>query len=87
MKNTILTIIAAGAISILPSCTNPYAAGSSNTRRDATTGALIGAAAGGIIGNQSGNALEGAVLGAAVGGIGGAAVGNNKDNQQGRTYR
>jgi len=86
MKKTILTLITAGAVSILPAC-NPYAPGSSNTRRDATTGALIGAAAGGIIGHQSGNALQGAAIGAGVGGLGGAAVGNNKDNREGRYYR
>lgn len=86
MKKTILSLIAVGSVAVLPSC-NPYAPGSSNTRRDATTGALIGGGLGAIIGNQSGNALEGAALGAAVGGVGGAAVGNNKDNQQGRSYR
>jgi hypothetical protein len=37
--------------------------------RGEVSGALIGAAAGGIIGHQSGSALEGAAIGAAAGGI------------------
>lgn len=86
MKKIILTILTAGAVSALPSCQNPYGPGATNTQRDATTGALIGAAAGGIIGNQSGNALEGAAIGAAGGGAIGAAVGSNKDNNH-RYYR
>ena len=36
--------------------------------RTAPTGAIIGAAAGGIIGQQSGTALEGAIIGGAIGG-------------------
>ena len=46
----------------------------------AQTGALVGAgggaAAGGIIGHQSGNAGTGALIGAGVGAIGGYIVGN-----------
>lgn len=38
-------------------------------QRGEDSGALIGAAAGGIIGHQSGSALEGAAIGAAAGGI------------------
>lgn len=81
MKKTIIAITAAASALTFSSCQNPYGPGSSNTKRDATTGALIGAGIGGIIGNQSGRALEGAALGAAVGGVGGYAVGKNKDNQ------
>lgn len=82
MKKTFVAITAAATALTFSSCQNPYGPGATNTQRDATTGALIGAAAGGIIGNQSGRALEGAAIGAALGGAGGAAVGSNKDKQQ-----
>lgn len=58
--------------------------GYSNAQRDAATGALIGTAAGAVIGHQSGNTAEGAAIGAGVGAAGGYAVGNEKDK---RDYR
>jgi len=39
-------------------------------------GGLVGAAAGGIIGHQSGHGVEGALIGGAVGAAGGAAMGS-----------
>lgn len=42
------------------------------------TGALLGAAAGGIIGNQSGRGLEGAALGGVLGALAGGALQNNR---------
>ena len=42
----------------------------------AGVGRLLGAAAGGIIGNQSGNAGEGALIGGAIGATGGAVAGS-----------
>ena len=50
------------------------------------TGALLGAAAGGIIGHQSGRALEGAALGAAAGGVVGGTYGNAQDQENYRRY-
>ncbi len=38
-------------------------------------GGLVGAAAGGIIGHQSGHGVEGALIGGAIGAAGGSAVG------------
>jgi len=52
----------------------------SNTQNHAATGALIGAGAGAIIGNQSGDTEEGALLGAGAGAVGGAIFGNHQDN-------
>jgi uncharacterized protein YcfJ len=43
---------------------------------------LLGAAAGGIIGHQSGHTAEGVLLGAAAGGATGAVIGNSQDAQQ-----
>ena len=51
-----------------------------------TTEALGGAAAGAVIGNQSGRAGEGALIGAGVGAAGGAAIGNAQDQENRRRY-
>lgn len=45
-------------------------------------GALLGAGAGAIIGNQSGRAGEGALIGAALGGLGGFAYGSHIANKK-----
>ena len=45
-------------------------------------GALVGAGAGAIIGNQSGNTGMGALIGGAAGGVGGYIVGNEKDKKE-----
>lgn len=81
MKKTLLSIVAAASALTFSNCANPYAPGSTNAQRDTATGAIAGAALGGIIGHQSGRGLEGAAIGAAAGGIGGNAVGRNKDAQ------
>lgn len=56
-----------------------------NANRGAATGALIGAGAGAIIGNQSGRAGEGALIGAGSGALIGGAYGNAQD-QENRGY-
>jgi len=68
------------------SLTNCAAPAGPNTQRGAVTGGLLGAAAGGIIGHQSGRALEGAAIGAAAGGGAGALYGNAQDQEQRRRY-
>lgn len=82
MKKTLLSIVAAASALTFSNCANPYGQGASNAQRDTATGALLGAAIGGVVGHQSGKGLEGAAVGAAAGGIGGNAVGRNKDAQQ-----
>lgn len=78
MKHIILSILAAVAIS---SCaTGP------NAQTGTVLGALGGAAAGGIIGNQSGRGLEGAAIGAGLGALGGNAIGNAQDQRNARYY-
>jgi uncharacterized protein YcfJ len=57
-----------------------------NTQVGTATGALLGAAAGGIIGHQSGRGLEGAAIGAAGGGAAGALYGNAADQRGYRGY-
>lgn len=75
---TSLTLASLAIVSLLSSCHN-YGP---NANRGAATGALIGAGAGAIIGNQSGRPLEGAGLGAAAGGLIGGAYGNANDQQR-----
>jgi uncharacterized protein YcfJ len=84
MKRIHLTVLALAASFSLVNCAAPAGP---NTQRGMATGGLIGAAAGGIIGHQSGRALEGAALGAAAGGTAGALYGNAQDQEQyGRRY-
>ncbi|RYD65007.1 MAG: hypothetical protein EOP83_08370 [Verrucomicrobiaceae bacterium] len=71
------------ALGLFTSCSGPAGP---NTQRGAVIGALGGAAAGAIIGNQSGHAGEGALIGAAAGGAGGAAIGNAQDTENRRRY-
>lgn len=75
-------IVAATGIFALSNCADM----GPNTQRGAVTGGLIGAAAGGVIGHQSGRALEGAAIGAAAGGVAGGAYGNAKDQENRRRY-
>jgi uncharacterized protein YcfJ len=78
MKLITSTILAA-AVLTLANCAAPTGP---DTQRGLATGALLGAAAGGIIGHQSGRALEGAALGAAAGGGAGALYGNARDQER-----
>jgi len=52
-----------------------------NARTGTVVGALGGAAAGGIIGNQSGRGLEGAAIGAGLGAVGGNMIGGAQDQR------
>lgn len=54
------------------------------TKQGVVGGGLIGAAAGGIIGHQSGHGLEGAGIGAAVGALSGALIGSSMDQMDRR---
>lgn len=78
MKLKVLPLISMLAVSALSSCaTGP------NAQQGSVIGALGGAAAGGIIGNQSGRGLEGAAIGAGLGALAGNAIGNSKDQRNG----
>lgn len=52
-----------------------------NTQRGATLGGIAGAIAGGIIGENNGEAGAGALIGGAVGAIAGGALGNARDQE------
>ncbi|TAG10854.1 MAG: hypothetical protein EAZ42_02220 [Verrucomicrobia bacterium] len=78
MKTISKFLIAIFAAATLSQCAEPMGP---NTQRGAAVGALGGAALGGIVGHQSGRALEGAALGAAAGGVVGGVAGNQKDKR------
>jgi outer membrane lipoprotein SlyB len=83
MKKIQLVIVSGLCAFALTNCAEPTGP---NTQRGAVIGALGGAALGGIVGNQSGRALEGAAIGAAAGGGAGALYGNAQDQEQRRRY-
>lgn len=80
MIKPIHSLLLLATIASMASCGGP------NSQTGAVIGALGGAAAGGIIGHQSGRGLEGAAIGGALGGIGGAVVGDAQD-QRNAEYR
>lgn len=78
MKNTVLSLLT--VVSITSCATGP------NAQTGTVIGALGGAAAGGIIGHQSGRGLEGAAIGAGLGALGGNAIGNAQDQRNAQYY-
>ena len=79
MKSTLLTLTSAIMAIALSNCAAPAGP---NTQRGAATGALGGALLGGIVGHQSGRALEGAAIGAAGGAAVGGVYGNARDQER-----
>jgi uncharacterized protein YcfJ len=80
MKMPVVWILLASS-SLMLSCTS-----GPNARTGTVIGALGGAAAGGIIGNQSGRGLEGAAIGAGLGALGGNLIGGAQDDRNSRYY-
>lgn len=78
MKNKLLILLCGAS---LVSC-----ASGPNAQTGTVLGALGGAAAGGIIGHQSGRGLQGAAIGAAAGGVGGNMIGNAQDQRNAQRY-
>ena len=82
MKKLNLLLLTTAATTVaLSNCAAPAGP---NTQRGAVVGGLGGAVLGGIVGNQSGRALEGAALGGAAGAGAGALFGNSQDEDQRR---
>ncbi|CAN5305879.1 hypothetical protein BH23VER1_BH23VER1_33540 [soil metagenome] len=75
-----LVALAVGSLGFTGCATDPYTQ-NARTKEGAVIGGLLGAAAGGIIGNQSGRGLEGAAIGALAGGTAGGLVGNASDGR------
>jgi uncharacterized protein YcfJ len=72
MKKGMLVLMLAGMLS---GCA---AMGTGKQATDTEGGALLGALAGGVIGNQMGSPIAGALVGAGVGGVAGNAVGGQR---------
>jgi uncharacterized protein YcfJ len=85
MKRLILMLAIFGLIVFSSGCAS--SGSTTQTKRGAVIGGLIGAGTGAIIGHQSGRGLEGAAIGGAVGAIGGGAVGSAQDEQNDRDAR
>ncbi len=81
MKTIYKTAAVATLVIALAGCANNPYMGNGQTA-DATGGALLGALAGAVIGNQTGSGLAGAAIGAGVGGLAGYGVGNQQPPQQ-----
>jgi uncharacterized protein YcfJ len=75
-KLSYLVLIATGLIAI-SGC-----AEMDQRQRSTVTGGAIGAGAGAIIGNQSGNPVTGAVVGGAAGALIGNQVGRSRENSE-----
>jgi outer membrane protein OmpA-like peptidoglycan-associated protein len=69
-------VVATLALAILSGCASMNA-----KTKGALIGAGAGAAAGGVIGNQTGSTTRGAIIGAVVGGAAGAIIGHQMDQQ------
>jgi len=74
MKTFILSMMT--VVSLASCATGPSA------QTGSVIGGLGGAAAGGIIGSQSGRGLEGAAIGAGLGALAGNAIGNAQDQRR-----
>ena len=83
MKHMRFVMLAATALA-LSGCEGIGTAAQSKTVQGAGMGGLLGAAAGGILGNQSGRAGEGAAIGAGLGALGGGLMGHALKEQERR---
>jgi uncharacterized protein YcfJ len=79
MKTIVYLTSSVAAAILLCQCGAPAGP---NTQRGAATGGLLGAALGGVVGHQSGRALEGAAIGGVLGGTSGAMYGNAADQDR-----
>lgn len=70
----IITCILA-SLALSGCASNPY--GNNASAADTSGGALLGAVAGAVIGNQTGAPLAGAAIGAGIGGLAGYGMSNN----------
>jgi uncharacterized protein YcfJ len=73
-KSTMKETLAALALVVATGC--------NTAPQGALTGGLLGAGAGAVVGNQSGNQGEGALIGGALGAISGALIGNDNERRR-----
>ena len=74
---------AAGRLLVLTICCSlpVVAKGQANTQRGAAVGGLAGAIAGGLIGDNNGEAGAGAAIGGVIGAVTGGLIGNASDKE------
>ncbi len=97
MKTSLIRFMSIGSVILslaLSSCVDPYYGGGyygggygsgyygRPPAQGTVTGALLGAAAGGIIGNQSHRGLQGAAIGGLLGALAGGAIQNSRQYRQ-----
>lgn len=81
MRTTTIRIMRGIAVGILALASLSNCASMNAKTKGAIIGAGAGAAAGGVIGNQTGSTTRGAIIGAVVGGAAGAIIGHQMDQQ------
>lgn len=79
-NRNLITGMAAVTLLLTGCAGNPYMTNAQTA--DTTGGALLGAVAGAVIGNQTGVGLAGAAIGAGIGGLAGAGMGNQPPEYQ-----
>jgi len=94
MKTSLVRSLTLGTLLLtfsLTSCSGPYGYGGAygyggSTAGGTVTGALIGAGAGGIIGNQRHRGLQGAAIGGILGALAGSMFSNGQRSYQQQGY-
>lgn len=81
MMYSVRRTVAIGAAALLVAGPLTGCASLNNKERGVLIGAGTGAAAGGVIGNQTGSTARGAIIGAVLGGAAGAIIGHQMDQQ------
>ena len=81
MHTTVGGMLRGAVVAILVLASLSSCAAMNAKTRGALIGAGVGAAAGGVIGNQTGSTTRGAIIGAVVGGAAGAIIGHQMDQQ------
>ncbi|HEV8365042.1 MAG TPA: OmpA family protein, partial [Gemmatimonadaceae bacterium] len=80
-SSTTLTYTLRNLVLVAVALASTACASWNNKQKGAVIGAAGGAAAGGVIGNQTGSTARGAIIGAVIGGTAGAVIGHQMDQQ------
>ena len=78
MKGTSIFVLLLAVVVALAGCESM----GSDTKKGVGIGGILGAVAGGVVGNQSGHGVEGALIGGAVGAGAGALIGSGMDDDK-----
>lgn len=84
-KPSIITSLLLISFALLTGCETVHSG--PQQQRGAAYGTVIGAGAGGVIGHQSGRAIEGAAIGAVLGQVVGGQIGRAQDIERERAYQ